>query len=179
MEISLGEYSEAKPHFLRLVLWRAVEKVLWVFPNMLRILVLRFFGAKIGKRCLICRGAKFYAPWNFECGDFVCIGPRVDVYCKGKVSIGSQVVVSQDAYLCTASHDITSPVMKLLTKPIMVGDNVWIAAKATILPGVTVNNGVVVGACAVVAKDVPELAVVVGNPAKVAGERNILNNKSN
>ncbi len=141
--------------------------------------MLRLFGAKIGKRCLICRGAKFYAPWNFECGDYVCIGPRVDVYCKDKVSIGSQVVVSQDAYLCTASHDITSPVMKLLTKPIMVGDNVWIAAKATILPGVTVNNGVVVGACAVVAKDVPELAVVVGNPAKVAGERNILNNKSN
>lgn len=179
MEMNLGEYSEAKPHFLRLVFWRAVEKVLWVFPNMLRIMMLRLFGAKIGRRCLICRGAKFYAPWNFECGDFVCIGPRVDVYCKGKVSIGSQVVVSQDAYLCTASHDITSPVMKLITKPIKVGDNVWIAGKATVLPGVTVNNGAVVGACAVVAKDVPELAVVVGNPAKVARERNILNNKAN
>ena len=173
MEMSLGEYSEAKPHFLRLVLWRAVEKVLWVFPNMLRIMMLRLFGAKIGRRCLICRGAKFYAPWNFECGDFVCIGPRVDVYCKDKVSIGSQVVVSQDAYLCTASHDITSPVMKLLTKPIKVGDNVWIAAKATILPGVTVNTGAVVGACAVVAKDVQPWAIAVGNPASVVGERKL------
>lgn len=175
MKMNLGEYSENKPHFLRLVLWRAVEKIQWVSPNALRIMLLRLFGAKIGKRCLICRGAKFYAPWNFECGDFVCIGPRVDVYCKDKVSIGSQVVVSQDAYLCTASHDITSPVMKLLTKPIKVGDNVWIAAKATILPGVTVNNGAVVGACAVVAKDVPKWVVVVGNPARIGGSRELRN----
>lgn len=173
MEMNLGEYSEKKPHFLRLVLWRAVEKMQWVFPNTLRIMLLRSFGAKIGKRCLICRGARFYAPWNFECGDFVCVGPRVEVYCKDKVSIGSQVVVSQDAYLCTASHDITSPVMKLLTKPIKVGDKVWIAAKATVLPGVEIGDGVVIGACAVVAKDVRPWAIAVGNPASVVGERKL------
>ena len=173
MEMNLGEYSEKKPHFLRLVLWRAVEKMQWVFPNTLRIKLLRSFGAKIGKRCLICRGARFYAPWNFECGDFVCVGPRVEVYCKDKVSIGSQVVVSQDAYLCTASHDITSPVMKLLTKPIKVGDKVWIAAKATVLPGVEIGDGVVIGACAVVAKDVRPWAIAAGNPASVVGERKL------
>lgn len=165
MEINLGRYSETKPHFLRLVLWRAVEKMLYVFPSVLRIMLLRLFGAKIGKRCLICRGTKFYAPWNFQCGDFVCIGPRVEVYCKDKVTIGSQVVVSQDAYLCTASHDVMSPVMKLLTKPIIVGSNAWIAARATVLPGVTVGEGGVIGACAVVAKDVSPWMIVVGNPA--------------
>ena len=103
----------------------------------------------------------------------MCVGPRVEVYCKDKVSIGSQVVVSQDAYLCTASHDITSPVMKLLTKPIKVGDKVWIAAKATVLPGVEIGDGVVIGACAVVAKDVRPWAIAVGNPASVVGERKL------
>ena len=173
MEINLGDYKEKKPHLLRLGSWRVAERFLSVLPNVLRISLLRLWGAKIGKRCLICRGAKFYAPWNFECGDFVCIGPRTEVYCKDKVKIGNQVVVSQDSYLCTASHDITSPVMRLLTRPIKVGNNAWIASRATILPGVTVNDGVVVGACTVVAKDAPAWSVVVGNPARVVGVRNL------
>lgn len=173
MGVNLGEYSEEKPHFIRLILWRAVEKILWIFPNVSRIILLRLFGAKIGKRCLICRGAKFYAPWNFVCGDFVCVGPRVEVYCKDKVMVGNQVVISQDAYLCTASHDITSPIMKLITKPINVGGNVWIAAKATILPGVTIGEGAVVGACAVISKDVSPWSVVVGNPARVVRNREL------
>ena len=83
------------------------------------------------------------------------------------------MVISQDAYLCTASHDIASPIMKLLTKPIRVGSNVWIAAKATILPGVTIGEGAVIGACAVVSKDVSSWSVVVGNPAKEVGSRNL------
>lgn len=173
MEMNLGGYSEKKSHFIRLVFWRAIEKLLWVVPNALRISLLRLFGAKIGKRCLICRGAKFYAPWNFECGDFVCVGPRVEVYCKDNVSVGNQVVISQDAYLCTASHDITSKIMELVTNPIKIGSNVWIAAKATVLPGVAIGDGVVIGACSVVAKDVPEWTVAVGNPAKIVKQRKI------
>ena len=173
MEMNLGGYREKKPHFMRLVLWRATEKLLWILPSSLRISLLRMFGARIGRRCLICRGAKFYAPWNFECGDFVCIGPRTEVYCKGRVIIGSQVVISQDAYLCTASHDISSPVMKLVVKPITIGSNSWVAAKATILPGITLSEGAVVGACAVVSKDVPQWSVVVGNPARIVKRRKL------
>ena len=174
MKMNLGDYSEKKPHLMKLVIWRATEKLLLIFPNPIRIFILRLFGARIGKRCLICRGAKFYVPWNFECGDFVCIGPRVEVYCKDKVLIESQVVVSQDAYLCTASHDIKSPVMKLITGPIKIGSNVWIAAKATVLNGVTIGDGVVVGACAVVAKDAPPWSVIGGNPAQVVGKRELM-----
>jgi len=89
------------------------------------------------------------------------------------VTVGSQVVVSQDAYLCTASHDITSKTMELVTNPIKIGSNVWIAAKATVLPGVVIGDGVVIGACAVVAKDVRPWAIAVGNPASVVGERKL------
>ena len=177
MEMNIGEYNEHKPNFIRLALWRVAEKTLWLFPSAFRIGLLRVFGAKVGRRCLICRGAKFYAPWNFECGDFVCVGPRAEIYCKGKVSIGSQVIVSQDSYICTASHDISSPMMNLLTKPIKIGSNVWIAAKATLLPGVEVGEGAVVGACAVVAKNVPAWSVVVGNPARVVKQRKLCKQK--
>jgi acetyltransferase-like isoleucine patch superfamily enzyme len=65
--------------------------------------------------------------------------------------------------------------MKLVTKPIRIEDNAWVAAKVTILPGVTIGEGAVVGACTVVAKDVPPWSVVVGNPARVVGKRELKN----
>ena len=99
----------------------------------------------------------------------------MNLYCKDEIHIGKQVIVSQDAYLCTASHDVSSPVMKLVTKPIRIENNAWVAAKVTILPGVTIGDGAVVGACAVVARDVPPWSVAVGNPARVVGKRELKN----
>ena len=128
MQLNLSDYRETKPRFAALLLWRVAELAMWFFPSAGRIALLRCFGAKIGKRCLVCRGAKFYAPWNFKCGDFVCIGPKAEVYCKDKITIGREVVVSQGAYLCTASHDVGSPRMALVTKPIRIEDHVWVEA---------------------------------------------------
>ena len=174
LKTRLTEYHEKKPRFFRFVLWRLLGLTLFrIVPNAIRLAVLRVFGASIGKKCLIYASAKIYAPWNLKMADAVCFGPRVEVYNKGTITIGSGVVVSQDAYLCTASHDIADPRMRLVLKPIVIGDDVWIAAKATILPGVTVGEGAVVGACAVVAKDVSPWSVVVGNPARVVGEREL------
>ncbi len=65
------------------------------------------------------------------------------------------------------SHDIDAEDFSLLTKPIVIGRCVWIATGATVLPGVHIGDGAVVGAMAVVSKDVPPRAVVVGNPAQV------------
>ena len=104
-------------------------------------------------------------------GDMVCIGPNVELYNKDKIQIGSGVVISQDAYLCTASHDISSSVMALAKAPIVIEDNVWVAAKASVLPGVNIGEGSVVGACAVVAKNTPSWSVIVGNPARVVKKR--------
>lgn len=176
MRTRLTEYHEKKPKFLRLVLWRLINLTLFrVVPNVVRIAILRTFGAVIGKRCLIYRSTRIYAPWNLKMGDAVCFGPRTEIYDKGEVSIGNGVIVSQDAWLCTASHDITDPRMALVLRPITIGNDVWIAAKASVLPGVTVGDGSVVGACAVVAKDVPPWSIAVGNPAKVVGKRELKN----
>ena len=104
-------------------------------------------------------------------GDNVFIGAE-SVVLPG-VTIGSNVVISQDAYICTASHDVSSPSMALVTKPVKICDQSWIAAKATVLPGVTIGEGAVVGACAVVAKDVKPWSIAVGNPARVVGSRTL------
>ena len=172
MQTRLTEYREKKPKFLRLVVWRLINLTVFrVMPNAIRIAVLRIFGANIGKRCLIYASAKIYVPWNLKIGDAVCIGPRVELYDKGEISIGSGVIVSQDAWLCTASHDISDSRMGLKLKSITIGNDVWIAAKASVLPGVKIGDGAVVGACAVVSKDVPSWSVMVGNPAVVVGSR--------
>lgn len=175
--MKLWSYKEENPHRQKRVVWAIVNA--FVFPlvsNRYRKFLLKLFGAKIRLHVRIYRSAKIYAPWNLEIiGDHgpVCIGPRVEIYNKDKVVFGNDIVVSQDSYICTATHDVTSPSMKLVTKPIIINDQVWIAAKATILPGVTIGEGSVVGACAVVAKDVPPWSIVVGNPAHIVGKREL------
>lgn len=171
-ELDLVHYRENKPHYLKMVVWRMYNALVFpLLPRSMRTLSLKMFGAKIGKCCLFKRRAKFYAPWNFVCGDAVCVGPRVEIYNKNLVAIGSNVVISQDVWVCTASHDVSSARMELKTRPVRIGNNVWIAAKAAILPGVEIGDGAVVGACSVVAGNVEEWSIVVGNPAIKKGQR--------
>lgn len=172
MEINLGDYTELKECRWKRIVWFFFNRLIYpLLGNKNRARLLRIFGAKIGRRCRLYRSVRYYAPWLLEFGDFVCIGPRVDIYSKAKVIVGNQVVISQDSYICSASHDISSPFMQLVTKPIIIGSNVWIAAKSTILPGVTIGDGVVVGACAVVTKNVQPWTVVGGNPARFIKKR--------
>ena len=104
-------------------------------------------------------------------GDYSCLSERVDCYSVDRITIGAQVVVSQGAFLCCASHDISSPIMELTHRSITIMPQAWIAAQAFVGPGVTVGEGAVVGACAVVTKDVEPWTVVVGNPARVIKKR--------
>lgn len=174
MEYDLHSYQEEKPYRLRRNIWYFLNIIFFpLLSNRWRIGLLRFMGADIGKLCRIYRSVRIYAPWNLVLGNKVCIGPFVNVYNKGQVKVGSNVIISQNTYICTASHDISSPVMRLVVHPIDIGSKVWIAAKATILPGVVVGDGCVVGACAVVSKNAPQWSVVVGNPARVVGEREL------
>ena len=129
-------------------------------------------GAKIGKS-LVYRSVRVYAPWKLEIGDCSCIGPRVELYCKDRITIGDNSVISQDSYLCTASHDVSSRNMALVTKPIIIRDGVWVAAKVIVLPGVEMCSGAVAGAGSVVVKSVGPNEVVAGNPARQVSTRKI------
>jgi putative colanic acid biosynthesis acetyltransferase WcaF len=104
-------------------------------------------------------------------GDHSCLSEGVECYSVDRITVGDQAVVSQGAFLCCASHDISSPIMELTYAPIVIESQVWVAARAFVGPGVTVGEGAVVGACAVVTKDVEPWTVVAGNPARVIGKR--------
>jgi acetyltransferase-like isoleucine patch superfamily enzyme len=93
------------------------------------------------------------------------------VYALDKISIGKNCCIGEDVKLITGSHDISMSTFDLITKPITIKDNVWIATGAMVLPGVTIGEGAVVAAGAVVTKDVDDWMVVGGNPAKVIKKR--------
>lgn len=176
MEYDLHSYHEEKPYRFKRSVWYFLNLLLFpLLSNKGRMGLLRLMGAEIGRLCRIYRSVRIYAPWNLVLGDKVCIGPNVNIYNKGHVMIESNVIISQDSYICTASHDISSPIMALIVKPVHIANKVWIAAKVSVLPGVTIGDGGVVGACAVVAKDVPPWSVAVGNPARVVGKRELKN----
>lgn len=132
-----------------------------------RRLLLRLFGARIGAGVRVYGSARIWAPWNLQMGDHSVLGDRVDCYAVDRITIGEHSVVSQYAFLCTATHDIDQPSFPLVTAPVVIGPGAWVAADAFVGPGVTVGEGAVVGARASVFKDVPAWAVVGGNPARV------------
>lgn len=100
-----------------------------------------------------------------------CLGPDVECYNVDLIHLKANATVSQGAYLCTASHDITNHLHPLITAPIIIEDQAWVAARAYIGMGVTVGQGAVVGATASVYKDVDPWTVVGGNPAKFIKQR--------
>ena len=102
-----------------------------------------------------------------------CLGECANAYSLGKIDIQEGATIAQEAYLCTGTHDFNDPSLQLITKPITVGKNAFIGARAMILPGVSIGNQAIVGAMSVVSKDVPDHQVVAGNPAKKIGERAI------
>jgi acetyltransferase-like isoleucine patch superfamily enzyme/glycosyltransferase involved in cell wall biosynthesis len=156
--------------FVWAIVYRTVWRLAWRRIPYLRTMILRLFGAKVG-RAALSASTWIEMPWDLEIGDHSLVGPRVHLYNLGGLKVGSNCVISQDAYLCGGTHDSTDPTFPLIRKPIVVGDNVWIAAGAFIHPGVTIGDGAVVGARAVVTKDVPPWTIVSGNPAKVVRPR--------
>jgi putative colanic acid biosynthesis acetyltransferase WcaF len=136
-----------------------------------RRLLLRAFGAKIGKGAHPYPRAKIWAPWNLEMGAYSCIADDVDCYSIAKVSIGKYAVVSQYSYLCTGSHDARDAFLPLVSAPIVIEDEAWVAADVFIGPGVCIGYGAVVGARSSIFRDVMEWEIVSGSPAIGRGLR--------
>lgn len=136
-----------------------------------RRMLLRLFGARIGRGVLVYPSAKIWAPWNLVMEDFSCLGPHVDCYCVDTIAIRHSATVSQYSYLCTGTHSIEDTSMALITAPIEIGAKAWVAADVFIGPGVCVGEGAVVGARASVFKNVPAWEVVGGNPARFIKKR--------
>jgi putative colanic acid biosynthesis acetyltransferase WcaF len=135
--------------------------------------VLRVFGARIGAHVHIYPSAHLYMPWNVEIGDWSALGDDVLVYSLGKVRIGCGVTLSYRSHVCAGTHDLNDPTLPLLKPPVVLEDSVWVGTEAFIGPGVIVERGAVVGARAVVVKNVEPLQIVAGNPARPIGRRRL------
>lgn len=179
LAVQVGKGDCPSPHSFSNKVGRVVWGVAWLLlfrpsPRLLyswRRAILRLFGAKLGRNARIDPSVRIWAPWNLCVGDEVAFGHHVDCYNIAPIRIGDHATVSQYAFLCTATHDITDPHMRLRSAPITISGQAWICARAFVGPGVTIGSGGVAGACAVVVKDIPPWTVVVGNPAKLLKRR--------
>jgi putative colanic acid biosynthesis acetyltransferase WcaF len=136
-----------------------------------RALCLRMWGARIGPGCRIYPGAIIWAPWNLHCADAACVADGAELYNPAPIHLGARAVVSQGAFICTASHDYRKDSFPLVAKAIAIGADAWVGARAIVLPGCDVGEGSVIGAGSVVTRATPAWSVCAGNPCRVVRER--------
>ena len=161
--------------YVRRALWGLVQATLFRFsfryPRGWRRMLLRMFGAKIAPTANIRPSVKIFHPWLLSVGEWTALGDGVVVYNLGPIEIGDHSVVSQEAYLCAGTHDYTQPHLPLLRPPIKIGSGVWVCAQAFVGPGVTIGDNSIIGARAVVTKDIPPNVIAAGNPCHVIKPR--------
>jgi putative colanic acid biosynthesis acetyltransferase WcaF len=128
--------------------------------------LLYIFGAKVATGAHVYPTVRIAIPWNITLGRDCAVGDRVILYSLGPISIGSRATISQGAHLCAGTHDLTDAARTLLKPPVTVGDDAWVCADAFIGPGVNIGKRAIVGARAVVMRDVRQSVIVAGNPAR-------------
>jgi putative colanic acid biosynthesis acetyltransferase WcaF len=167
------------PWSLRMRLKVALWELTWLLlfrptPKPLtrwRLFLLRLFGCQVSGKPFVAASAVIKMPWNLILEDRACLGAHSEVYSLGQVTMHARSTLAQQGYLCAGTHDFSDPALPLVVGEIVVGADAFLGARAFVLPGVTIGEGALVGACAVVSKDVPPWSVVAGNPARVIGTR--------
>lgn len=142
-----------------------------LFGILYRIGRLSLKGAEIGELSVVGAVVANGKAVNLKLGRECFVGSGVRLALHDRIDLGNNVVINDGCVLLTASHDINDPDWKHVKAPIVLEDYAWVATNSIILPGVTIGYGAVVGAGAVVTKDVPAYCVVGGNPARILKQR--------
>jgi acetyltransferase-like isoleucine patch superfamily enzyme len=137
----------------------------------LRHRLYRRMGMRLAPTACIHRGLEVRAPAAIEIGDGSVIGFDVILDGRAGLRLGRHVNVSSSVAIWTIQHDHRDPEFRSVGAPVVVGDRAWLSFRCIVLPGVTIGEGAVVAAGAVVTRDVPPYAIVAGVPAQVIGER--------
>lgn len=140
----------------------------------IRATLCRFMLKKCGKNVNVERGAVF--GFNIEIGDDSGIGINAQLHSGGGIKIGDNVMMGPDVVILTENHkhdDLNISMNKQggEAAPVVIDDDVWIGIRVIILPGVRIGRSSIIGAGAVVTKDVPPFSIVGGNPAKILKKR--------
>lgn len=134
-----------------------------------RLALVRELFAEVGTNCTVYPGFHCDNGKNIRIGSHAFINYNVSIMDRGRVSIGDHVLIAPNVVITTSNHPLDPMVRREpvgIASPVTIGNDVWIGANATILPGVTLGNNVVVGAGAVVTRDVPSNTLVAGVPAR-------------
>lgn len=119
----------------------------------------------MGRNCHFYPASKVWAPWNLACADQVTAADGAEIYNPAPIVFGSHSILSQDAYLCGATHDYDDPAFPLQAYTMTIGAYAWICARASVAPGVNVGEGSVLGLGSVATKDLAPWTVYAGSPA--------------
>lgn len=136
-----------------------------------RNLILRAFGATLHESANVHASVKIWAPWLLTMKEGATIDDYVHLHNVNMVTLEEYATISQEAFICPGTHDITSKRHEMVSRPIVIGPHAWVAVRAFVGPGVSIGEGAVVGACAAVFKNVEPWTVVGGNPAKYLNKR--------
>lgn len=175
LEPRLGGATFSRMHRLRRLAWHIawLAFAAWT-PHQLQPLrrgLLLLFGARIHPTAMIRGTVRIWAPENLSMGAHASMGPGVICYNVAPISIGNFAIVSQRAHLCTGTHAIDDPAFPLVSKPISIGENAWVAAEAFVGPGVTIGRNAVLGARGVAFRNLDGDGVYAGNPATLIRKR--------
>lgn len=136
-----------------------------------RAFLLRCFGASMGANCHFYPGSKVWAPWNLVCSDAVCAADGADIYNPATMRLSSHAILSEEAYLCGATHDYDDARFPLLACEMEIGAYAWVCARASVAPGVNLGEGAVLGLGSVATRDLEPWWVYAGVPAVKVKER--------
>lgn len=160
---------------VRRVIWNLCRIVLYQMSprpfHSWRSFLLRSFGATMGPNCHFYPKSKVWAPWNLICADQVTAADGAEIYNPAPITFGSHAILSQDAYICGATHDYDDAAFPLLAYAMEFGPYAWICARASVAPGVNVGEGAVLGLGSVATKDLAPWTVYAGAPATRVKER--------
>lgn len=161
-------HDKGRSFFVRAV-WHCVNAIFLQNPlnpsSRLKAILLRLFGAKVGRGVLLKPGINVKSPWLLEIGDYTFIGERAWLDSYFPIKIGSNVCISQDAYLCTGNHDWSDPAFGLRESRLVIEDGAWLGARATVLPGAHIASHVVLAGGTVLSRPTEPFTVYAGNPA--------------
>ncbi len=156
----------SKQKLVRLI-WGTVGKIIWVCLPCSRSMVLRMFGAKIGRGCTFSRSVEIIVPWNLTTGNNCHVAERAILYTLGTITLGDNVRVDTKAHLCAGSHDMRDTTFPLTRPPISIGDNSFIGIDAYIAPNVSLGLNTIVHPRASVYRSFDGNCELQGNPARV------------
>lgn len=167
-------YQTGRGPFVRL-LWYFVNAIFinsYLIPSSsVKVFILRLFGARIGKACVIKPKVNIKYPWKLELGNYVWIGECVWIDNLENVKIGSNSCLSQGAMLLCGNHNYKLETFNLMVGKIILEEGCWVGARSLVGPGVTMNSHSILSVQSIATSDLDAYGIYIGIPAKFIKQR--------